>query len=130
MIFSSQNDCTKLEMGKIYNQSSCKYVRSCLMTEHYFDPYCYLSNGIGLDLDLQNLLVWNNKYLANCATKTIIVWFYTNHTSDLGKLDLITICFSDNSRKPLYFSNDISACLLHLISQSRMYNKINPSPVK
>ena len=50
-LFFSQNDRTKLEIGKIYDQSSGKYVRSCPMTERYFDlckkKYCtptYLDN--------------------------------------------------------------------------------------
>ena len=39
MIFCSQNDWTNLEIGKIYDQLSGKYIRSCPMTEHYFDPW-------------------------------------------------------------------------------------------
>ena len=37
-IFCSQDDQTKLEIGKIYDQSSGKYIWSCPMTECYFDP--------------------------------------------------------------------------------------------
>ena len=37
-IFSSQNDQTRYETGKIYDRASGKYVRSCPMTECYFHP--------------------------------------------------------------------------------------------
>ena len=49
-------------------------------------------------------------------------------TTQIG-LNCITNCFIDNSRKFLYFSNGISAWLIHLISPSLMYGKINQSPV-
>ena len=38
-IFCSQNDRTKLKIGKIYDRSSDKYVP---MTERYFDPWLLL----------------------------------------------------------------------------------------
>ena len=40
----------------------------------------------------ETTLVRYDKYLANCATNNINVWFYTNHTlCDLGKLHLILL---------------------------------------
>ena len=37
--FFSQNDQRKVEIGNIYDQSRSKYIPSCPMTDHYFDPW-------------------------------------------------------------------------------------------
>ena len=51
--------------------------------------YYYILKGIRLDLELHNSY---DKYLANCATNNINIWFYTNQTLyNPGKLDLTVL---------------------------------------
>ena len=75
-------------------------------------------------------LVRYAKYLGNFAANYVNVRIFLHQIlPGLGKLDLIILliaCLSDNSRKPSYFFNSISAWLIHLINPSSMYNKINP----
>ena len=55
--FFSWNDQTKLEISKIYDRSSGKYVRSCLMTECYFDPLLFIL-GLSTLSQLKSVSVW------------------------------------------------------------------------
>ena len=77
------------------------------------------------DLDSCITLVRYNKYLANCATNNINVWFYTSHTLyDPGELDLIVLQIVLQ-----IIQESLHTFRINLISPSLMYDKINQSPV-
>ena len=69
-------------------------------------------------------LVRYNKYLADCATNNINVWFYTNQTlHGLGKLGLIVL------QTVLQIIQESLHTFL-ILMYNTMYNKINPSAVR
>ena len=129
MNFCSRNNRTKLEIGKIYDQSSGKYVLSCRMTECYFDLFSqfYLVrvwNRLNVFMyETLILYVEFNSTVAIMSPKTVNVTkrfpssFIVNSFSgsifftSLGKLFILFYFFNElltNSRKQ--FSQNIVAC--------------------